>query len=112
MFLEFNKTFTAIADIDRLNGGGFNLDSGSFIRTQGGNVNITGNTISPLGDNPENIITNGGNYNRNITPTTFTGGESPESFLAELIEEVLEGEIPPSVLRRLSPRLRDLPPRL
>lgn len=41
----FAKKFEAIADFDQTNGGNFLLSSNSFIRTQGGNVNITGNTI-------------------------------------------------------------------
>jgi hypothetical protein len=106
----FNKTFTAIADTDRLNGEGFNLSSESFIRTQGVNVNITGNSISPSGNNSNNIITNGGNYNRNIRITTVTANEANESPLAEFIEEVLEGEIlVSSALRRfLNSRFKDV----
>ncbi len=87
----FNATFTALADSDRLNGGGFNLSSDSFIRTQGGNVNITGNTISPSGASPSNIITNGGNYNPTTRTTTFT---SLEELLETLFPKLFNDDLP------------------
>jgi filamentous hemagglutinin family protein len=81
----FNADFTAEADSDQLDGGGFELSSNSFIRTQGGNVNISGNSIAPSGSNPDNIITNGGSYNRIIRTTTFTSFE-------ELLEALFQQE--------------------
>ena len=90
----FNKTFTAVADSDQKNGGGFALSSNSFIKTQGGNVNITGNAISPAGNNPDNIITNGGNYNRTIRSTSSTGSSIlsslPSSVVAFIQEKIAE----------------------
>jgi filamentous hemagglutinin family protein len=88
-----NTTFTAKADSDQTDGGGFTLDSTSSITTRGGNVSITGNTISPSGSNPSNIITNGGTYTPTIRTTTVSAAEANETPLSEFIEEVLEGEI-------------------
>ncbi len=66
-----NASFSATADSDQLNGGGFSLDGTSSITTQGGNVTLIGNTVTNSGT----ITTNGGT----LTTTERSTGDGSSS---------------------------------
>jgi filamentous hemagglutinin family protein len=67
----FNKTFTATADSDGLNGGSFTLSSDSSITTRSGDVSLTGNFVDVFGE----INRNGGVLTTLELPTTFASIE-------------------------------------
>jgi len=70
-----NASFSATADSDQVDGGGFTLDSTSSITTQGGDVNLTGNSITNSGT----ITTNGGTLTTNLRTTEASGSSSSNS---------------------------------
>ncbi len=69
-----NASFSATADSNQLDGGGFTLDFTSSITTQGGDVTLIGNTVSNNGT----ITTNGGTLTttERSTSSSSSGGSS------------------------------------
>ncbi len=89
----FGKTFTAEADSDRVNGGGFNLSANSSITTRKGNITLIGNTVFPQknqGNIPNNIRPNGGVFTTLVRTTTFdSSAPGPSSPLGNSVSKGL-----------------------
>jgi filamentous hemagglutinin family protein len=70
-----NANFSVTADSDQIDGGSLSIDSSSSITTQGGNIDLIGNSINNSGT----LTTNGGTSTTTIRSTSLSSNEESSS---------------------------------